>query len=295
MLEIADHLARNADGHGEGVAGEVARLGINSRVDAHQFAARVDECATAVARVDGRIGLDERLDLVAVRTARHDAAALGADDARRDGRVQVERVADGQHPFAHLELLGVAEGKRLEILGLDLDQGDVRAGIGADDLGGELTIVVERHLQLVGVLNHVVVRYDVPIGGDDHARSRPDARLGCALLKAATVAEEEFEGVEDIAAALHARVHFGGGFDVHHGVHGHVGGIGKVGAFGRCSLVTRQVHRLFEHIVVAHQCTHVGVAVSHISDGTEGRHEADRRYEGDHQSFFPHCIHCFDL
>ena len=141
----------------------------------------------------------------------------------------------------------------------------------------------------------MVVRYDIAVGGDDHARARPDARLRCALLKAAAVAEEELEGVEDVAAALHTCVHLGGGFDVHHGVHGHVGGVGEVGAFGGRSLIARQVHRLFEHIVVAHHGAHVGVAVSHIRDGAQGRHEADRRYEGDRQSFFPHCIHCFDL
>ena len=60
-----------------------------------------------VAGVDRDVGLDERHEVLL-----RQRAALGADDAGGDRVLEAERRADRQHPFADLELGGVAEAHR---------------------------------------------------------------------------------------------------------------------------------------------------------------------------------------
>ena len=58
----------------------------------------------------------------------------------RDGVLHAQRIADGQDPFADLDLARVAELGEGRVLGLDLDQGDVGLGVGADDLGRRIRL-----------------------------------------------------------------------------------------------------------------------------------------------------------
>ena len=168
-LDQAVHdAAREIDRDGEADADVAVRSGEDGGVDADEPAAGVDERAAGVARVDGGVGLDEILvagDLVEDA----DAPAGGGDDAHGDGLADAERVADGEDHVAHAELVAVGQGDGGQVLGLDLDDGDVGLRIGADDLGGELAVVVEQHLQLVRPLDDVVVGDDVAVGGDDDA------------------------------------------------------------------------------------------------------------------------------
>ena len=63
------------------------------------------------------------------------APHVGHDADRHAVVAEAERVADGHHPLADLELVGVAERQRRERgARLDLDQGDVGARVLADDL-----------------------------------------------------------------------------------------------------------------------------------------------------------------
>ena len=181
----ADHAARDlagaqlrhqfpdqVDRHGETDA-HVRRLGAvaqDGRVDAHHLAAHVEQRTAGVARVDGRVGL-EHVD-AALRRHR-ERPAQGADDADGDGVVEVERVADRHHEVARLHLIRVAE---LDLLqrrrGLlqELDEGAVGERVAADDLGLELDVALvteERHFDLVGVLDDVVVGEDQALGGVD--------------------------------------------------------------------------------------------------------------------------------
>ena len=91
-------------------------------VDANDLAVFIDQRAARVARVDRRVGLDE-VGVVghggAVLAARRDLAVEPRDDALRHAAREVHRlrVADRKHLFAHLDLVGVAEGRRGQVLG----------------------------------------------------------------------------------------------------------------------------------------------------------------------------------
>ena len=58
---------------------------------------------------------------------------LGADDALGDAFLQAVGVAHGHHGFADFHRVGIAERNRLEFVGVDLEHGDVRVGVGADE------------------------------------------------------------------------------------------------------------------------------------------------------------------
>ena len=87
--------------------------------------------------------------------------------------VEVERVADRDHEVARLHLIRVAEldllQRRRRLL-QELDEGAVGERVTADDLGFELDVALvaeERHFDLVGVLDDVVVGEDQALGGVD--------------------------------------------------------------------------------------------------------------------------------
>ncbi|MCY1511233.1 hypothetical protein D9M68_456410 [compost metagenome] len=109
--------------------------------------------------------------------------------------VEAEGRTDGQHPAAHLELVGLADLHDRQILALDLEQGDVGARIGTDQLGFELAAVGQAHDDFIGIGHHVVVGQDVAILGDDEAgteglRLALTATLGIARHRRHVALEE---------------------------------------------------------------------------------------------------------
>ena len=101
---------------------------------------------------------------------------LRRDDAGRDRLRQAERTADRDHPVTHLCSVGITEfdrGKRGR--GFNLDDRDIGRRIDADHLGGTAKIGVrigigrQFHVNLVGLIHHVVVGDDVAARIDDEA------------------------------------------------------------------------------------------------------------------------------
>ena len=88
-------------GHGEA---DVARPRADGRVDADHFAARVDERAAAVAEVDGGVGLD-----VVVEALVEQLPPDVAHDAHGHRVLVGQRVADGAHPLADAQRVGIAQ------------------------------------------------------------------------------------------------------------------------------------------------------------------------------------------
>ena len=90
---------------GGGVIDPAMMIDTSTRSD--DLAVEVHERAAAVARVDGRIGLQELLVLGQPDVA----AALAADDAGADGVIELlaERAADGEHPVTDTDGVGVPE------------------------------------------------------------------------------------------------------------------------------------------------------------------------------------------
>ena len=172
--QLLHHGARQIDRDREAVARGKAGLARDGRVDADDLTADVDERPARVAGVDRRVGLDEILNRVAGLLQALKQPALGADDARRHGEGErlAQRVPDRQRPLTHPGRVGIAELNRGQATRVDLDDGDVGVGIGADHLGRELTLVVQLHGDLVGAGDDVVVREDVAVARDDESRAR---------------------------------------------------------------------------------------------------------------------------
>ena len=172
------------------------------------MAGEIDQRAAGIAGIDGGVGLDEELIV--------GDADLGArerrDDAMGYGLADPERVADREHEVADLQLVGIAEVERREALApiLDAQHREVGAAVLEHDLGIELALVRERHLDLVRAFDHVVVGDDQAGRIDDHAGTERALHL---LAWNAAAAEEEAE-----ERVLHevAVVHHLGGIDVDH-------------------------------------------------------------------------------
>ncbi len=180
LHDRARHVRRNreTDAHIAAAARE------NSGIDADELAARVDQRTARVAGIDRRIRLDE---IFVVRDA-DVGAADRANDAHRDGRVQRERISDGEDILAHFELVGIAPRYRRQILGADLHHGNVGLRIGADDFADKLALVVEQNFDLVRLGDDMVVGDDVTFAGNDHSAAEAALFAVARRLKAA----EEF-------------------------------------------------------------------------------------------------------
>ena len=133
-----------------------------------------------------------------------------------------------------------SEGR--EILRIDLDDGDVRGRVGADDGGVELLVVVRRHRDLGGAGDDVVVGDDVTVRTDDDARAAALRLAGLGLAEAVTVTEPE-EILERVDAAT------GGLLDRHFHIddrlHGGFGRIGEVGIICVCQIDSTVFHAAF--------------------------------------------------
>ena len=144
--------------------------------------------------------------------------------------MQVERRADGKHPLAETQCVGTAERKRRQILRLDLNQRHVGCGVATDDFGIERATVIEFHSQFGGVLDDMVVGYDIAVLGENNSRT---ARTLFALLRRALLAvalreaEELEERVETAAAA--ADLDLLNGFDIDDRLHGILRRVCQVG------------------------------------------------------------------
>ncbi len=94
--DVAQHAAHHVYRNGEPDTFDAEILGNDGRVDPDECAARVDQRASGVPEIDGRVRLDEVLE-------RCDAELLpagGTDNAVGDGLRQADGVADREHDIA---------------------------------------------------------------------------------------------------------------------------------------------------------------------------------------------------
>ena len=204
------HHPHHVGGNGEADALRAARAREDGGVDADQPAGEVDQRAAGIARIDGGVGLDEEL-VVGDADLR---ARQRRDDAVRHGLPDAEGIADGEHHVADFERVGIGEFQHRKALMriLDAQHGEIAALVLEHDLGLELALVGERHLDLVGALDHVHVGDDKAARIDDHAGA--ERALDLAAAAVARHAEEAAEDrvVEQRVAVLDDL----GGIDIDH-------------------------------------------------------------------------------
>ena len=193
FLQLLDRVHRDVDRDCERETHVPARARINERVDADNLAAHVEQRPARVAGVDRDVGLDER-DQILLRQV----ASLRADDSRGHRVLEPERLADRDHPFADLELVGIADRDLRQILRIDLQQRNVGALVGADDLGLELAAIRQAHEDFGCIVDHVRVGGDVTIRRNDEARAgrlRFEIALGRAPRNRTEALEEFVERI----------------------------------------------------------------------------------------------------
>ena len=160
----------------------------------------------------------------------------GADHAGGDGRLGVleqvaERVADGDRPLAHHQVVAVAQRGRRQPAPLDPQHGQVVGRRAAEHLGRELASVGQRDRDLLRFAHHVLVRQDEPGRVHDHARPQPRDALRLLGGRHELVEERVAEQPAERVHAHHAR-----GLDAHRhdrGAHALGGGADHVPPRGR--------------------------------------------------------------
>ena len=169
-----DEVRRNREADADGAGGITGgRGGGDRRVDANHLAGGVERRAARVAGVDGRVDLHRVGDDVGAGVIGHgDRTVQRGHDAGGGGVVIAQRVADGHDVLADGELVGVGEFHSLQVARrvVELDDRQVGGGVGADHLSGVHLPVGQRHLNLLGAGDHVVVGDDVALGAHDRAR-----------------------------------------------------------------------------------------------------------------------------
>ena len=97
------------------------------------------------------------------------------DDTQSDGRVETDGIADGDHPVAHLQVVGAAErGNRQSLAArLDLHGREVHVLVTALDDAFEGAPIGEGDGDLVGILDDMRVGEDHAVLIQDHAAALP--------------------------------------------------------------------------------------------------------------------------
>ena len=195
LLQLTYHLLDEGRRHGKRDA-DIAAGGREDRgVHANDLAVQIEGRAARVAAVHRCI------DLQIVIGARSDIAVMSGDDACSHRPAEAKRIADCEHPITDAGVL-LREFHVWELLrSLDLEQGHIGARIGPDQGRGKFIAVLERHRNVLGVLNHVVVGDKVSVRRNKEARALRHGRMrvwhpvALAGLALAELLEEVVEGV----------------------------------------------------------------------------------------------------
>src|SRR5690606_32221509 len=123
------HLPRRGNRNGEAYAHAAAGARVDGGVDAQQVAMDIDQRTTRIARVDGRIRLDEIFKGVDPQFA----APQRGDDAAGDRLPHAKGIAYGQHAVAHGQLVRIAQHDHRQLVQVDLEDREIGLRVGAYD------------------------------------------------------------------------------------------------------------------------------------------------------------------
>ena len=224
----------------------------------------IEQGAAGVAGIDGTVRLNQ---LHADAAGHSNLPVQGTDGAGGQGEGQLaQRVADGNHTVAHVQVIGIADDHRGQALRIDLQHRHIVALIKANDPGIVLGTVISGNGNGVGALHHMVVGQDIAVVRKEEAGT---GRGGGGPLA------PEIGG-------------YGGGDNAHSGIH--IGGIdfrGREGFAGidlldlqNGSLPDALHHR--GHAVGEHR---LGLALAHQTAAQKGAaHTHAAAYQGAHQN-----------
>jgi len=145
---------------------ESAGPATDGAVHADHLAVHIHQWPTRVARIDGRVGLQEILVHVHIQ-----AAVLRRDDPVRHGARHAERGPHSQHAVTNLHLVAVAQRHEwIRALGrVQPHDGQVGLRVGLDIPGDHLAAVLQHHQHLAGPLHHMGVGQHHALAVHDHA------------------------------------------------------------------------------------------------------------------------------
>ena len=167
FADIFYHLTDNGNRYGKGITRIGTSHGGNGRIDAYQFSADVDQGTAAVAGINCRICLDKGFN-GHLSTHDTDSSGFGTHNACSNRGGEVEGITYGEHPFTQPQGFRIAPGQYRQIFGVDLDQGNIRVWIPANDFGRKLSVVIEDHLNFRRTIHNMVVGDDVSVIADDY-------------------------------------------------------------------------------------------------------------------------------
>ena len=163
-LDLFSYIHGQINRNGKRNTHESAGAAVYLRIDANNFTLQVEQWPARVTRVDRDIGLDER-HVGIVRQA----ATLGRHDASRDRVFKAEGGANGGDPLTWFELVRVTNFYHGQAAGIDLEQGDIRAFVQADQFGLEFPFVGQYDLDWIAIHDNMGIRHDVAVAADDEA------------------------------------------------------------------------------------------------------------------------------
>src|SRR6185312_11001828 len=180
--QLLHRAARGVDRHREADPLGVAGVAVDLRVDADHAPASVEHGAAGVPAVDRCVGLD-RVDEVVARGQGGDGALRRRDDADAQRALVPEWAADRRYGLADNDVGGVAEGDDGQVMigRPNLQKADIVVDVPADDarLGavavpeldedGARRLGRRGRIAFAGRRDHMGVREDVAVGGDDEA------------------------------------------------------------------------------------------------------------------------------
>ena len=185
---MVNHLDHHGRGHGKADPDRATIGRQNGSVHTDHIPLHVEERTAGVAAVDRCIGLDVVIIAALQRPApcRHDTGG--------DREALTERVAHGHDPIANARGIAVAKGQIFErLFAFDFQQGDVRFGIGADDLCGQIEAFEKLDHDLISALDDVIIRHDIAILGNHETRpqsGRTPGTVRTIFLALKEIAEE---------------------------------------------------------------------------------------------------------
>ncbi len=150
--------------------------------------------------INGGIGL-QKIDIGVI----FEGARARGNDARADGLAESKGIADGDDGIADGDGCGGAEAQHGQMSNVDLEQRDVRDGVGAENFRRDLTRVGQADADHACAHNHVAIGDDQAVGTNDEAR----AECGGPAIVAAGVAGGSRQESTNQGACIVARVGIG--------------------------------------------------------------------------------------